>query len=66
MPEALEPKPLLLVWGMRDIGFRPTEFLPRWQATFPNATLVELSAAKHYIQEDAPVEIARAIRKRFQ
>ena len=66
VPEALGSKPLVLVWGMRDIGFRPKEFLPRWQATFPDAPLVELPAAKHYIQEDAPAEIARAIREHFQ
>ena len=34
-------------------------------AIFDDATLVELPKAKHYIQEDAPAEIAGAIRERF-
>ncbi len=65
VPQALGDKPLLLVWGMRDFGFKPGAFLPRWQETFPDHTLVELPKAKHYIQEDAPDEIAEAIVKRF-
>ena len=58
-------KPLLLTWGMKDMAFRPKAFLPRWQRDFPQATLVELREAKHYIQEDAPEEIAAAIRNSY-
>ena len=65
VPQALGDKPVLLVWGMRDFAFKPGVFLPRWQETFPDHTLVELPKAKHYIQEDAPDEIAEAIVKRF-
>jgi haloalkane dehalogenase len=61
---SLSEKPLLLVWGMRDLAFGRA-FIPRWQQTFPDHRLVTLSGAKHYIQEDAPVEIARAIAERF-
>lgn len=61
----LSGKPLLLVWGMRDVAFPPGAFVPRWRAMFPDATLVELRRAKHFIQEDAPEEIARAIAQRF-
>ena len=61
----LSEKPLLLTWGMKDFAFRPTSFLPRWQRDFPQATLVELGEAKHYIQEDAPEEIAAAIRNTY-
>jgi haloalkane dehalogenase len=39
--------------------------LPRMRATFPDHVLVELPNAKHYIQEDAPGEIADAITRRF-
>lgn len=35
------------------------------RATFPDHVVVELPGAKHYIQEDAPDEIAEAIAKRF-
>ena len=62
----LGSKPALLVWGMKDMGFRAKAFVPRIQETFPDHVLVELPHARHYIQEDAPGEIARAIADRFQ
>lgn len=55
----------LLPWGMRDFEFPPDSTLPRWRATFPDARLVPLPDAKHFIQEDAPAEIADAIAERF-
>jgi haloalkane dehalogenase len=64
-PAALGARPLLLVWGMRDFAFPPGAFLPRWKATFPDHQLVELRAAKHFIQEDEPALIADAIARRF-
>ena len=60
--ERMTGTPLLLVWGMKDIGFKPSKYIPTWQETFTNHRLVELPKAKHYIQEDAPDEIADAIR----
>ena len=65
LQETLVDKPLLLVWGMKDMGFKPSRFLPRWRETFNAATLVKLPKAKHYIQEDAPDQVAAAIRERF-
>jgi haloalkane dehalogenase len=61
----LGAKPALLVWGMKDFAFRPKAFLPKMRATFPDHLLVALPSAKHYIQEDAPNEIAEAIGQRF-
>lgn len=55
----------LLVWGMKDMACRPKAILPTMRATFPDHVVVELPGAKHYIQEDAPDEIAEAIAKRF-
>jgi haloalkane dehalogenase len=65
VPARLGTKPALLVWGMKDLAFRPKPILPRMRSTFPDHVVVELPAAKHYIQEDAPDEIAEAIVKRF-
>lgn len=65
VPARLGPKPALLVWGMKDLAFRPKLILPRMRAAFPDHVVVELAGAKHYIQEDAPDEIADAIVKRF-
>ena len=39
--------------------------IPRWKDTFPDHVLVELPDARHFIQEDAPGEIAVAIQERF-
>jgi haloalkane dehalogenase len=50
---------------MKDFAFKPKRTLPRLQATFPDHVVVELPTAKHYIQEEAPDEIADAIAKRF-
>jgi pimeloyl-ACP methyl ester carboxylesterase len=61
--ERLTEKPLLLTWGMKDFGFNPGAFIPRWQRDFTQVQLVELREAKHYFQEDAPGEIAEAIRE---
>lgn len=61
----LGKKPLLLVWGMRDPGFPAGSSIPRWSEAFDDVTVETLSGAKHYIQEDAPDEIAAAIDLRF-
>ena len=65
VPDKLGVKPALLVWGMKDVAFRPGPNIPRMRAAFGDHVLVELSAAKHYIQEDAPGRIAEAISNRF-
>lgn len=65
VPAKLGVKPTLLVWGMKDFALRPGPTIPRMRATFPDHMLVELPAAKHFIQEDAPDEIASAIIKCF-
>jgi haloalkane dehalogenase len=65
VPAVLGAKPALLVWGRKDLAFRPAHLLPRLQAAFPGNVTVVLPHAGHYIQEDAPEEIARAITRRF-
>ncbi len=65
VPATLGSKPALFVWGMKDFAFKPARILPRMRATFPDNVTVELPHAKHYIQEDAPGEIAQAITNRF-
>jgi haloalkane dehalogenase len=60
----LASKPVLLVWGMKDVAFRP-KFLARMKEVFTDRVVVELSQAKHYIQEDAPDEIIAAVIDRF-
>ena len=62
---ALSGKPTVLVWGMKDPAFGNSSVIERWQRSFPDATLVRLPEAGHYIQEDAPEEIVAAISTAF-
>ncbi len=57
----LSDKPIVLAWGMKDPAFGRGGFLERWEATFPQATVIRLETASHYIQEDAPEQIVDAI-----
>ena len=50
---------LLLTWGIDDFAF-PRVFMERFREDFRIVTTQRLDA-KHYIQEDAPGEIATAI-----
>lgn len=56
----LSDKPALLVWGMKDFAFQEGE-MRRFMSIFPDHHLVRLTNAGHFIQEDAPAEIATAI-----
>ena len=56
----LSEKPALILWGEKDVAFREVE-RKRFEALFPCHRTVSLPGAGHYIQEDAPDEIATAI-----
>ena len=60
VPHALADRPLLLPWGVGDFAFT-TAFIDRFREDFVDVRVRRLDA-KHYIQEDAPAEIADAIR----
>jgi haloalkane dehalogenase len=62
---ALRSKPTVLIWGMKDPAFGAAGVLERWKATFPQAKVIRLQAAGHYIQEDAPDQIIEAIGHTF-
>ena len=57
--ERLSSMPILLTWGQHDLAF-PQPYLERFRDDFKISQVCRLDA-KHYIQEDAPGEIARAI-----
>lgn len=65
VPVLLGDKPVLVVWGMRDMVFRPNACIPRIRESFADLDVVELPGARHFIQEHAPDAIAAAIAKRF-
>ena len=56
----LSDKPALIVWGDADGAFRPSD-RDRFASLFPRRCVVDLPGAKHFIQENAPGEIASAI-----
>ncbi len=58
---SLADKPIVLVWGMKDPAFGRDQVIARWADTFPQATVIRLEDAGHYIQEDAPERIVDAI-----
>ena len=59
--ERLKDRPALILWGTKDIAFRPKE-RQRFESVFPDHRTVLLEGAGHFVQEDAPEEIAAALR----
>ncbi len=62
--ERLKNNKALIVWGEQDFAFVERE-RRRFESLFPNHSTVLLPNASHFLQEDAPDEIAKAIRKVF-
>jgi haloalkane dehalogenase len=58
--QQLTDRPWLLVWGMQDWCFRPS-CLKRFQAINPNADVLQLPDAGHYVLEDAPDQVVAAV-----
>jgi haloalkane dehalogenase len=54
--------PVLILWGMRDPAFSPA-ILAEWRSRFPDARVVELEDASHFLQEDAWELIVPRIRE---
>ncbi len=52
--------PTLFIWGMRD-PVLPASVLEMWKTKFPNAPTVRIADASHFLQEDAPNEVATSI-----
>lgn len=61
----LGDKQVVLIFGRKDPALASDAVIARWRAEFPDATLIELPDAGHYIQEDAPDAIVEAIRAAF-
>jgi pimeloyl-ACP methyl ester carboxylesterase len=54
-------KPVAIAWAMRDIAFVPEILEQAWLGTFPDASVVRLEDAGHYLQEDAHERIVPAL-----
>ncbi|KXO99394.1 Haloalkane dehalogenase (plasmid) [Tsukamurella tyrosinosolvens] len=65
VPGNLGSKPALVIWGMRDRVFRPSDYFPGIARDFTDVEFVEVAGAGHLVQEFAPEEFAAAIATRF-
>jgi pimeloyl-ACP methyl ester carboxylesterase len=52
--------PVTLLWGMRDRVFQPV-FMEQWRELFPDARVVELQDAAHFVPEDRPDALIEAL-----
>jgi len=52
--------PVTLLWGMRDPVFQPV-FMEQWRELFPDARVVELHDAAHFVPEDRPDAVIEAL-----
>jgi cis-3-alkyl-4-acyloxetan-2-one decarboxylase len=52
--------PVTLIWGMRDRVFQPV-FLDQWREIFPQARVIELEDAAHFVPEDRPDALLEAL-----
>ena len=58
----LRDKPVEIVWATRDPAFG-REDLDHWRRHFPHGQVSRLAEASHYLQEDAPGEVAEGIKR---
>lgn len=60
---ALKDKPTMIAWAMKDIAFLPEYLDDLWLRDFPNANVLRLPDAGHYLQEDAHERIVPELLK---
>ena len=54
-------KPVGIAWAMKDIAFTKEMLERLWLKTFPDAEVLRLPDAGHYLQEDAHERIVPAL-----
>lgn len=57
---AIQDKPMLLVWGMKDKVIKP-QYLKKFQSGFIHTKTINLETAGHFPQEEQPLMVAQAI-----
>lgn len=58
---ALADRPVFIAWAMKDIAFTPDMLDRLWLRDFPDAKVLRLEDAGHYLQEDAHERIVPAL-----
>jgi haloalkane dehalogenase len=59
--ESFRGKPVKMAWAMKDQAFTKEVLEDLWLKTFPDAGVLRLEGAGHYLQEDAHEEIVPAL-----
>ncbi len=59
--ETLNTFEIALLWGMKDIAFRP-DILDRWKREFPNADVTRLADVGHFVALEATDVLIQTIR----
>ena len=54
--EKIKDKPVLILWGMKDIAFRDNELI-RWNNLFSNCKAVKFENVGHFVQEEKNGEL---------
>jgi haloalkane dehalogenase len=66
--ERIVDKPVLILWGMKDIAFREKE-LQKWQQFFTDGQVHRLEGVGHFVQEEYGQEampiIAKFVRRPY-
>jgi len=52
--------PVRLIWGMRDPVFQPV-FLEQWTEIYPDAEVIRVAGAGHFVLEDEPEAVVEAL-----
>lgn len=58
--DRIHDKPVLILWGMKDIAFRERE-LNRWLGLFPNCKVIKYVDTGHFVQEEKGKELCPAV-----
>ncbi len=61
LEEHFRTKPVGIAWAMKDIAFTPQMLDELWLGTFPDADVLRIADAGHYLQEDAHEIIVPAL-----
>jgi pimeloyl-ACP methyl ester carboxylesterase len=61
LEEHFRAKPVMIAWAMKDVAFTPEVLEQLWLKTFPDAEVMRIEDAGHYLQEDAHERIVPAL-----
>jgi len=62
--DKIDDKPFLICWGLKDRLILPKE-LDRWMEKIPGAKIIRFEKAGHFLQEEEPEKLAKAIEDFF-